>query len=181
MRHRGARRTAAILTGLALALIAPAAWAQTLQQDHDWCYSPTASDDQTIEGCTAMIQSGQGTSANQADYYDARAFGYVGKGLYDQAIADETQAIALNPDSATAHNTRGSAYDDKGLYDQAIADYSAAIALKPGYAHAYSNRGAAYDSKGLNDRAIADYRAALAIDPGIQQARDGLKKLGATP
>jgi tetratricopeptide (TPR) repeat protein len=169
------------LIGLALAFIAPTVWAQTLQQDHDWCYSPTATDDQTIAGCTAMIQSGGGTPADQADYHDARAFGYIGKGLYDEAIADETRAIALNPSSATAYNNRCVAFDDKRLYDQAIADCSEAIALKPGFADAYNDRGNVYKDKGLKDQAIADYRAALRFDPNVRHARDSLTSLGATP
>ena len=117
-----------LLIGLALALVAPAALAQTPQQ-RDWCYGPTATDDQTIDGCTAVIQSGRETSANQALAYDDRGFAYENKGLNDQAIADENQSLVLNPNSANAYNNRGIAYDNKGLYDLAIADYNRSLAL----------------------------------------------------
>ena len=56
------------------------------------------------------------------------------KGDLDQAIADYTQAIALDPKYAVAYNNRGIAYCDKGDLDQAIADYTQAIALDPKYA-----------------------------------------------
>ena len=92
-----------IWIGLALALVSAPASAQTPQQ-RDWCFSGTASDDQTIDGCTAVIQSSRETSANQALAYDDRGFAYENKGLNDQAIADETQALALNPNSASAYN-----------------------------------------------------------------------------
>ncbi len=169
-----------ILIGLALALVFGPAWAQT-QQQRDWCYSDTATDDQTIDGCTALIQSPQESPATKAEAYDNRGYAYKHKGLYDQAIADETQSLALNPNSAIAYNTRGLAYSHKGLYDLAIADYNRSIALKPDYAHAYYSRATAFEMKGLRDPAIADYRASLKINPSLQDVKDGLTRLGVTP
>jgi tetratricopeptide (TPR) repeat protein len=172
-----------LLIGLALALIAPAAWAQTPQQ-HDWCRSPTATADQTIDGCTALIQSGRETMAVKALDYDIRGSAYFIKGLYDQAIADYTRSIALKPEAAmaaNAYNSRGLAYDTKRLYDQAIGDFTQAIALKPDLAFAYAGRGFAYEEKGLRDPAVADYRAALKLDSSLDLAQAGLKRLGVTP
>jgi tetratricopeptide (TPR) repeat protein len=164
---------------LALALVAAPAWAQT-QQQRDWCTSPSATDDQTIEGCTAMIQSGQGSADLAVSYYN-RGIGYDGKRLYDRAIADYNQAIALNPSYASAYNNRGNAYHDEGLYDQAIADYNRAIALKSDDADVHDNRASAYEKQGLRDLAVADYRAALKLDPNRRKAKDGLMRLGVTP
>ena len=178
--EQGVEDMRGLLIGLALALAAPAAWAQT-QQQHDWCYSPTATDDQTIDGCTGLIEAGHETATNQAAAYDNRAYAYRNKGLPDQAIADENQALALNPNDANGYNIRGNAYDDKGLYDQAIADYNRTIALQPDNAGAYFNRGDTYAKMGRRDAAAADYRAALKIDPTLQKALDGLQRLGVTP
>src|ERR1700737_1106198 len=58
----------------------------------------------------------------------------------DGAIADYTQAIALNPKLARAYNNRGVARRDKGEFDSAIADHSEAIVLNPNNANAYYNR-----------------------------------------
>jgi tetratricopeptide (TPR) repeat protein len=176
-----------ILIGLALALVASAAWGQpTQQQLHDWCYSDTAGEDQTIVGCTAVIQSGKETTANQANAYVNRAYAYTHKNLFDQAIADGTQALALSPNDPVAYNNRASAYRGKGLYDQAIADATRAIALKPDYKFAYVDRGLAYAAKGSYDQAIADYTAAIRLDPdytlayndrGDAYAKKGLRDL----
>ena len=92
-----------IWIGLALTLVSGPAWAQTPQQ-RDWCYSPTATDDQKIDGCSALIQSGRETPANQAVAYLDRGIALDNKGLYDQAIADATRVIALKPDNAVAYN-----------------------------------------------------------------------------
>jgi len=115
--------------GLALALAAPAASAQA-QQQPSWCFSDTATDDQKIDACTALIQSPR-TTLGQAMAYVFRATAYDNKGLYDQVIADETQAIALKPDYAGAYYGRGVAYEKKGLRDAAVADYRAALKLDP--------------------------------------------------
>ncbi len=64
------------------------------------------------------------------DYYN-RGVAYGDKGLYDQAIADYTQAIALKPDYAAAYDNRGWSYEKKGARDQAVADYRAALRLDP--------------------------------------------------
>jgi TonB family protein len=156
------------LIGLAFALIATPSWAQTAQpsaqtaQQRTWCFSTAATDDETIDGCTALIQSGRETTDLPIEFYN-RGIGYGGKGLYDQAIADDTQAIALKPDYAEAYDNRGFAYDDKGLYDQAIADYTQAIALKPDYADAYVNRAWVYHQAGRDAQGLPDAEKAVAL------------------
>ena len=163
------------------ALLSGSAHAQGNQQLIDTCYSPTASDDDTITSCTALIQTGQYSGVELSAYYNNRAYGYVDKRLYDLGIQDDNTAILLDPTNAQARDTLGSAYFGKSLYDQAIADFTHAIALKPDYANAYKDRGLTYEKLGRRDEAIADYRAALRIDPSEQAAKDGLARLGATP
>ena len=87
-----------------------------------------------LAACTALIQSGNETTANLAVDYFNRGVTYGRKGLHQEAIADYTKAIALNPDFAIAYDNRAFHYDSKGHYDEAIADYTKAIALKPDYA-----------------------------------------------
>ena len=53
------------------------------------------------------------------------------KGDYDQAIADFSRAIELNPDNAEYWYDRGAAYLRKRDYNQAIADYARACQLAP--------------------------------------------------
>ncbi|MDR2739402.1 MAG: tetratricopeptide repeat protein, partial [Treponema sp.] len=47
------------------------------------------------------------------------------RGEYDNAIADYTEALRLDPDFTAAYNNRGNAYADKGMYDRAIEDFTA--------------------------------------------------------
>jgi 3-oxoacyl-[acyl-carrier protein] reductase len=68
--------------------------------------------------------------AHQEEHY-AHGFVYRAKADYDQAIADFSRAIALNPNSALAHYDRGLAYRAKADYDQANADFNRAIEIDP--------------------------------------------------
>jgi tetratricopeptide (TPR) repeat protein len=100
-----------------------------------------------------------------ARVYRSRGAAYWMKGDLDRAIADSSQAIALDPKYALAYNTRGLAYHEKKDYDRAIADYDHAISLNPKNASFYNNRGNSYTAKGDLDRAIADYDQAIELDP----------------
>ena len=92
--------------------------------------------------------------------YSGRGSAYVGKGDYDKAIADYTEAMRLDPKLADAYCGRGGAYV-KGDCDKAIADYSEAIRLNPRYALAQAMVGAmCTGEKGDNAKANADFAQA---------------------
>jgi len=144
--------------------------------------SQSAEPDRSIRGCTAIIERGKRENQkNRAVAYWNRGNAYSLKRELDQAIADYTEAIKLNPEFTLAYYGRGSAYRDKGEYDRAIADADKVIEINPQDPEAYSNRGSAYVAKGDKERAVADYRKALQIDPSNQMAKIALKMLGVTP
>jgi tetratricopeptide (TPR) repeat protein len=166
--------------GLALALLAAPALAQTPQQI-DQCGSPGATVDQTIAGCSAMIASGHYKGDDLADAYNNREDGYLGKGKWDLAIADGNRSILLKAANPNALNNRCMAYIGKRLFDQAIADCSKAITLNPGYGHYYRNRATAEQKKGRNVQALADFRTAIKLDPKDVFAMQGLMTLAVPP
>ena len=92
------------------------------------------------------------------------------EGRHEEAIAEYTKAIELNPDNSTTYNRRGFAYDDLCQYEKAIEDYNKAIELNPGYAVAYNNRGFAYKNLEQYERAIEDYSKAIELDPSYARA-----------
>ena len=79
----------------------------------------------------------QGFGANA---YVVRGNAYTEMGDYDRAIANQNEAIRLDPRLVAAYYNRGMAHRSKGDYARAIADYSEAIRLAPAFAGAYSNR-----------------------------------------
>jgi tetratricopeptide (TPR) repeat protein len=84
----------------------------------------------------------------------------VGKGEYDQAIADSNRAIELNPRLVMAYNNRGLAYLNKGEHEQAISDCNEALRVNPRNAMAYNIRAVAHFYKRDFDSSWDDvYRA----------------------
>jgi lipoprotein NlpI len=153
--------TSAAFVAAGLFIVAPAG-AQT-QQESSWCSG--AAPDLQIEGCTALIQSGQLPGKYLAFAYNNRGIAYDEKKDFDRAIADFTEAIRLDPKYAAAYDNRGNAYNAKGDFDRAIPDYTEAIRLDPKNAFAYRHRGLAYFYNGNFAKALADLGQASGLDP----------------
>ena len=118
-----------------------------------------------IKGCTALIDSGQGTTTALAIAYNNRGNAHTAKGDYDRAIQDFDKSIKLDPAYAKPLNNRGAAYLRKGEFDLAIASFDEAIKLKSNYGGAFANRAGAYLKKNEYDRAARDYDEAVRLEP----------------
>ena len=140
------------------------------KQEYDWCYAPEATDDRTVQGCSAMIESGKYTGVKLSDAYDNRSVGYNGKKQYDLSIPDFNKAVSLNPRNFQAFNNRGNAYYNKSDYDAAMEIYDQSLRISPQYDKAHKNRGNTLYAVGLNGRAIEDYNEAIRINPRYANA-----------
>lgn len=151
--------------------------------------------------CATKTPSGEGvTLANAREAADRQNRGVTltNEGRYDEAIAELTKAIELNPRLQAAYYNRGSVYLErakkvyierakKGEYDKAIADFDNAIAdfskaieLNPSDVDSYSQRGGTYTAKGEYELAAADFNKIIEIskDPAaIERARKFLGQL----
>lgn len=100
-----------------------------------------------------------------------RSIAYFSMGRVEEALADETAAIELNPSDvwllATLHLNRSREYSYLGRTQDSIAAATAAIELEPNdpkvLARAYSNRGTSLASLNRMDDALADFDAAIAV------------------
>jgi tetratricopeptide (TPR) repeat protein len=99
-----------------------------------------------------------------ADYFQQGDYEFE-QGRCDGAIDDYTQAIALDPQMATAYNNRAYAYMAEQNYAAALPDLDQAIALRPDYVNALMNRGDIYNYYyDIDyDKALADYDRVLAL------------------
>ena len=90
--------------------------------------------------------------------------------LHDQAIADFTEAIGIDPNFMAAYINRGNAHVALKKYDEAIANYTQAIGIDSDFAPAYYNRGNAHVQLEEYEQAITDYTQAIDIDPNCAEA-----------
>ena len=115
-----------------------------------------------LPGCGQPIT----TSSHPAEDHNYQGLVLNDKGRYDEAIAEYTKAIEINPNYSTAYTNRGNVYFNHLMeYDLAIADYSKAIELDPNNALAYENRSGVYYTNKQYDLAIADDSKVIMLNP----------------
>jgi tetratricopeptide (TPR) repeat protein len=177
------------LIGLAVALVALPAAAQTFDETWNGCFPSNTSAGVPAEAkagyCTKLIESGALSTKNLVAAYNNRGDAYEKMGLFDQEIADDTKAIQLDPKYAIAYNNRAWAYHLKGEDAKGLPDVQMAVALDPTHASSLETRAEIYEKLGRRDEAITDYREALRLDPsgygGAMGSKEGLKRLGVAP
>jgi tetratricopeptide (TPR) repeat protein len=122
--------------------------------------------DKAVSDYTNALQWHSDIDSHKKIYFDRGLLYYNYYHKYDLAIADYTNAIAVDDTFRRGYYDRGLAYSDEGKYDLAIADFSTSIKLSPDNAEGYSSRGTAYFKNGKYDSALDDYNEAVALDPG---------------
>jgi serine/threonine protein kinase/regulator of sirC expression with transglutaminase-like and TPR domain len=97
--------------------------------------------------------------------HQAMARSWMAKGAVEEAMAEYSKAIELDPKNATAWYDRATAYAILTQWDQAIADYSRAIELEPKNAFWWTQRGRAYGELKQWDQGLGDYSKAIELEP----------------
>jgi tetratricopeptide (TPR) repeat protein len=109
-----------------------------------------------------------------------RALTHSRLGNLDAAIADLTRVTEKEgPLYISGLLNRGMAYLRKENLPLAMADMDKAVAKEPDSPIARVRRALVLERAGRRDDAVADYREALKLFAGMQEARDGLTRLGA--
>ena len=92
---------------------------------------------------------------------------------HEEAIADCTEAIRLDPDVPQIYLERGDARAGLGSHEEAIEDYDRAIRLDPDDAAAYFGRSEAKAELGRYDEAIEDFDRGVRLEPDMAPASEG--------
>ncbi len=111
---------------------------------------------------------------NELESHLLRAEFFLTVGKIDEAIADLTVAVKIDPKSARLYVDRGRACLAKGEYDLALACFDKAQRRDPRDTDVFRYRGDAWALKGDGERAFAEYTAALRLrpdDPKLYQMR----------
>ncbi|MBD2497923.1 tetratricopeptide repeat protein [Nostoc sp. FACHB-280] len=98
---------------------------------------------------------------------------YASLGIYEQAIAYFSSAIAIDSNYSEYYNDRGNIYLKMGRWEAAISDYFKAIELSPPYSEVWTNLGQCYRQMGQMTAAIHVYSTALDLNPNQDLALIG--------
>ncbi|MGH8101330.1 MAG: tetratricopeptide repeat protein [Chthoniobacterales bacterium] len=109
--------------------------------------------------------------------YQHRAFAAASQQKYQDAIADLSEALRVNPQDARTYEQRAAMEMNTKEYDKALADYSQAIKLHPDEISNFLYRGYIYELRGDKKNAMADTESALKLDPTNQKALDRKARL----
>jgi tetratricopeptide (TPR) repeat protein len=110
---------------------------------------------------TAMMKEKPTT----ADGFVERGNDLMDRHRFDEAIADFTSAIALDPKNALAYADRGVAYAQQHKADEAERDFAAAEKLAPDNTVMWRGRGMLRDQLGELQAAVDAYSKSLAMEP----------------
>ena len=150
---------------LRISILAAAAFAAApaSAQTAEACYQATLrfNGPEIIRACSAALERGGLQREDLSIVYSNRALGYMHQKQWDEAIADLSEALAIDGTNPFAFNSRGQCWTNKKNYERAFADFDEALRLDAGFTGAYLNRGLAYQEMGDKQKAIAQYRLAL--------------------
>ncbi len=82
--------------------------------------------------------------------------------------------IALDPNSAIAHNEIGTLLQKEGKFEEAVEHFRRVVRINPNYFAVHYNLGNALAGLGKMDEATGEYREAVRLFPGFSRARYNL-------
>ncbi len=140
-------------------------------------YLDTLAEAREAVGDSESAEKWQNIYPRSAMDFSLRGSAWLRKGDYDQAVADLTAAIRLDPTDANAYINRATARErkrrpvhDKESYVKIIADYTEAIRLEPTNSQAYLYRGSMFHENGAFYSAIEDYTRWIRLNPADASA-----------
>ena len=126
-------------------------------------YSIIGDEDAAFATYSTGIEQGEGRNAYN---YLNRGEIFAARGLYEQAIADFDEAIAIRPDLYKPYMHRGIIFYQQEIYAPAVEDFSQSLTLNPDsedMIDLYLYRAASYSYLDMYDLAANDYNYILSI------------------
>jgi tetratricopeptide (TPR) repeat protein len=131
---------------------------------------------------TATLGAKGLTKEEQSRFYLERGLTLDAMSRLDEAAADYTAALRLEPGSAPALNNRANIFRRLSHFEEARRDYLASLAAEnPAPEYPYYGLGQIAESQGRPDEARGFYVRAIAANPGYRLAADRLQALGGEP
>ena len=108
----------------------------------------------------------------ESEAYEAILAGYnfYKKGDFNNAIAEYTKAVDIDPDNHVAYYNRGVAFLKTGEDNEALTDFKRSIGLDPHHLESYQNLEWVLAKKGEFDTIITYWNEFLELEPDHAQA-----------
>ncbi len=110
-----------------------------------------------------------GAEPGAALYRRAAANATAALGHYEQAVADFTEALTLDPKDVACYRSRAAAHLNASAFAQALADLDEALKLQPDSAALLAQRGMVRFRCGAYAEAVADYTRSLQQKPDLAE------------
>lgn len=146
------------------------------------CYEATLLEPTMLHNQQALVLCDKAVAAAESGYNHAatlsnRADIRLRLKDFQGAVADSDQAIAIDPDMATAYLNRGAGLVGLMRYEEAVPALDKAIALGASRPQlAYFNRAIAKEALGDLTSAYHDYKSASELDRTFVQASEQLAR-----
>lgn len=136
-----------------------------------------------LRACSALLDSPSLSDKERARYLARRGAAWLTEEDPEQAVADFTRALALEPANAETLHGRARAYRQLGKHEPASADFSAAIGQSPVTPETeplYFEHAESLFAAGNSAGALAGYEKILAASPKNIKARIGRARIYAS-
>lgn len=177
---------ALIIAALALAFLAPAAWAGVMDEARAGAKAQKAGKwSQCIEHFKKALDMDGLSPFNQSVVHEMRADCYEEQGKLQLAIEDYNKALSIQSpemkprNRAIQLNARGLCYIKMKKDDRALPDFNKAIEIEPNYHHPYLHRTRIYKRQGKIDLAIVDIKRFIQLKPDDKRGPALLRELSA--
>jgi tetratricopeptide (TPR) repeat protein len=99
------------------------------------------------------------------------------EGRLDDALAQYSIVIALDPYIVNAYYGKARIYATQGFLDDSIAEYKVALQVNPKHPPLYSALALVYQKKGMEKEAIEEAQEALRVDPNYAESYANLGRI----
>lgn len=118
-----------------------------------------------LRACTQLLQGAEFSNEEKARIYARRGLAWIIEDDLDEALADFTRAIELNPKDLRALTGRARTLTLLEQHAKAAEDWTAVIALDPDAEANHLKRGVSHLAAGNTAAAMADFDKSIALDP----------------
>ncbi len=116
------------------------------------------------EGCSAVIAETT-EKVWQEKAHNSRGHARMDLGRFNEAVADFSETIRLDPKIAGYYDNRQYAHRQAGELDEALSDAYAAVKLAPTYSFVWRARALVYMDMAQYPMAVSDLREAIRLNP----------------